>query len=269
MATALAVVAGIGANVALGAIRNGGGSGRGTSTAATTIELPAQAPQKAQTPANIVAGQWTWVGGSNSRNQYGTYGTKGIAAPENVPGARSGSVSRTDSSGNLLLFGGDGYAADTLGLLNDLWKWDGTSWAWVNGFNTPSASGYYGTQGVPSQWTVPGARSDLVSWIDTSGNFRIFGGFGYPKLNTSSGYLNDLWKWDGTSWTWVSGTDGIHEVGRYGTKGVPYYWNVPGSRMSYASSTDKAGNLWLFGGDGRDGLGGVWLSERSMEMGWH
>ena len=51
------------------------------------------------------------MSGSERGGQSGTYGTKGVAAPGNVPGAREGAVSWTDASGNLWLFGGDGYAA--------------------------------------------------------------------------------------------------------------------------------------------------------------
>ena len=46
------------------------------------------------------AGEWTWMGGSNSPNQPGTYGNQGVASSSNIPGARSGSVSWTDPTGN-------------------------------------------------------------------------------------------------------------------------------------------------------------------------
>ena len=39
-------------------------------------------------------------------NQAGVYGTKGVPAAANVPGARDESISWTDSTGNLWLFGG-------------------------------------------------------------------------------------------------------------------------------------------------------------------
>jgi N-acetylneuraminic acid mutarotase len=69
-------------------------------------------------------GEWTWMGGSNVANQQGSYGTLGAAAPGNVPGARNSAISWTDASGNLWLFGGNGY--DSIGsssYLNDLWKY--------------------------------------------------------------------------------------------------------------------------------------------------
>jgi len=56
-----------------------------------------------------VMGEWTWMAGSDVINQAGTYGTLGTGSTSNIPGARSGSISWTDVSGNLWLFGGDGY----------------------------------------------------------------------------------------------------------------------------------------------------------------
>ena len=62
--------------------------------------------------------QWTWVGGSNTANQQGVYGTMGSPAASNAPGARDSAVSWMDGSGNLWLFGGGGSA----GFFNDLWR---------------------------------------------------------------------------------------------------------------------------------------------------
>ena len=55
--------------------------------------------------ANFAAA-FTWVGGSNTPGASGVYGTQGVAAATNVPRARDGGVTWTDSSGNLWLFGG-------------------------------------------------------------------------------------------------------------------------------------------------------------------
>jgi hypothetical protein len=62
------------------------------------------------------------VSGSNGTNQNGVYGTKGVAGPGNVPGARNSSASWVTPSGNLCLFGETG--KDALGVggyLIDLW----------------------------------------------------------------------------------------------------------------------------------------------------
>jgi hypothetical protein len=50
------------------------------------------------------------------------YGTLGVAAAANAPGARIGSVSWIDSAGKGWLFGGSGYdSGGAVGTLNDLW----------------------------------------------------------------------------------------------------------------------------------------------------
>ena len=71
-------------------------------------------------------GQWTWVGGAQKVDQGGVYGTLGVAASGNIPGARSAAAGWVDSTGSLWLFGGAGYDSATptpaFGDLNDVWK---------------------------------------------------------------------------------------------------------------------------------------------------
>jgi hypothetical protein len=134
------------------------------------------------------------MSGSDVINQNGVYGTKGTPDPANVPGSRLGAVSWTDPSGNFWLFGGYGYpASGSDGYLNDLWRWDGTNWTWMSGSDVVDQNGVYGTKGTPDPANVPGSRRDAVSWIDSSGNFWLFGGGGYPASG-SNGWLNDLWR---------------------------------------------------------------------------
>jgi hypothetical protein len=57
--------------------------------------------------------EWVWVSGSNTTNQNGIYGEKGIPDSSNVPGGRYHSVSWIDNSGNMWLFGGHGYSANS------------------------------------------------------------------------------------------------------------------------------------------------------------
>jgi hypothetical protein len=64
------------------------------------------------------------MNGSSSDDQYGTYGTQGQGTTLTTPGGRNAGSSWTDTSGNLWLFGGDGFpAAFPTGYLNDLWKY--------------------------------------------------------------------------------------------------------------------------------------------------
>jgi N-acetylneuraminic acid mutarotase len=146
---------------------------------------------------NPTAKAWTWVSGSSTGNATGVYGTLGAASATNTPGARNGPVSWIDGSGNLWLFGGDGFDSTGTGggigtSLNDLWMFSPTAkeWTWVSGSNLENAAGTYGTLGAASASNVPGSRYSAVSWIDGGGNLWLFGGqTGY------SGNLNDLWEY--------------------------------------------------------------------------
>jgi hypothetical protein len=206
--------------------------------------------------------QWTWVGGSNQIEQAGTYGTQGVPGPDNFPGARYEAAASADPTGNFWLFGGVGIdSTGTRGELGDLWKYSGGQWVWMSGPNIGSQPGgyiqrgVYGIQGAPAAGNVPGARIDAVSWADASGNLWLFGGNGWDS-NATGGDLNDLWKYSGGEWTWMSGSNIANQYGTYGTLGTPAPGNTPGARALSVTWTDKSGNFWLFGGEGND-LNGI------------
>jgi N-acetylneuraminic acid mutarotase len=234
------------------------GCGRSSGGGGTT-------PTPSPTPST--AKQWTWVGGSSGANASGVYGTEGVASVGNAPGARGGSVSWTDSGGNLWLFGGRGFdSTGTAGELNDLWQFNPTAktWTWISGSNTTEAIGVYGTKGTASFSSVPGARDSAVSWTDSSGNLWLFGGVGNDSTapiggSLADGHLNDLWEFNPTTKesTWVSGSNAVNLVGVYGTEGVAAVSNVPGARDTFASWIDHSGNLWLFGGEGYASMGSM------------
>jgi len=208
------------------------------------------------TSNNSNAGLWTWMSGDNSTSQSGSYGTRGTPSPSNKPGARYGSASWTDNSGKMWLFGGYGYAGGSVsGPLNDLWSWDGTSWTWQAGDSVTDQMAVYGAKGIAAATNKPSARQDAISWVDASGNLWLFGGLGYD-VNGVWSQLNDLWRWDGTNWTWISGDTVSATAGIYGTKGAVTAANKPGARSGAVTWSDRTGNLWLFGGLGYDENGG-------------
>jgi len=207
------------------------------------------------------AGEWTWISGSDTGGQPGVYGTQGVPAATNMPGARYVAVSWIDANGNAWLFGGDGSdSAGSEGELNDLWEFNpGTrTWIWMSGANTVNQYGVYGTQGMPAATNAPGGRDSAVSWIDASGNLLLFGGVGFGSAgHGGGGDLNDLWEFNlaTRTWTWVSGANTVGQVGVYGTQGIPAATNVPSARSNAVSWIDTVGNLWLFGGYGVDSAG--------------
>ena len=137
---------------------------------------------------NSTSNQWTWIGGNSTPNSVGVYGTQGLGAVGNAPGARAGGNAWTDAQGNFWIFGGGGLdGTGTGGYLNDLWSYNvgANEWTWINGSSAVSSGGLYGTQGVGSTSTDPGARGDAASWTDPGGNFWLMGG-DYTR--------NDLWE---------------------------------------------------------------------------
>jgi N-acetylneuraminic acid mutarotase len=214
--------------------------GGGASAAANFVVANAQA-----------AGQWTWMGGSNIAGAASVYGTTGVPDPANDPGARMTSVSWTDSSGNLWLFGGCAGSC-TSGGFNDLWAFNPTSNEWTSVSGNTNGTGIYGTLGVPDVANIPPGRSFSTSGIDGSGKFWIFGGHDYSDTDSNTFYFNDLWNYDPATkeWTWASGGVGAQDGGSYGKLGVPDPANVPSGRERAVSWIDNSGSFWVFGGQG-------------------
>ena len=216
-------------------------------------------------------GKWVWMAGNNTVGSGGgqadVYSSFGSPSTANVPSARNQAVSWVDSTGNLWLFGGVGYASTgTLGyVLNDLWEFNPSTrtWAWMGGGNAVGCAGcgmpgVYGklSQGDPAN--SPGGRIQAVGWTDSNGNLWLFGGIGYDSIGRS-GFLNDLWEFSPSTleWAWMGGGSTVPwalrgQPGHYGTMGVASAGTAPGSRWGTGGWTDSNGNLWIFGGEGYD-----------------
>lgn len=202
-------------------------------------------------------GLWTWVSGDLIENQFGNYGSRGVASPSNNIRARAYSTSWTDAQGNFWLYGGQGFDATLPSGLSiyfdDLWQFSPSSqlWTWMGGhsrFHDSSLyAGNYGTKGVSKASNQPSSKVFASGWTDTAGKLWLFGGIGYGFAPAS-----DLWTYDISTglWTLMNGDSLYRQPGRYGSRGIPSPANRPMSRYNATSWTDKQGNLWLFGGNG-------------------
>jgi N-acetylneuraminic acid mutarotase len=209
---------------------------------------------------DISTNQWTWVKGDSIYNVHCVYGSLGITNPANKPSARYGSSTWTDNFGNLWLFGGTMVDADNYYFsYNDLWKYSPSinQWTWMNGDSTTENSpdghfSIYGTKGIADVANKPGTLEGGFSWKDGSGNLWLFGGGGYAAPTSTGGALNDLWKYSPSSnqWTWVYGDSTGNVYGECGTQGVEAITNKPGGREWGVSWVDASGNFWVFGGFG-------------------
>ena len=62
---------------------------------------------------------WTWISGSDTTNQPGVYGEKGVPNSDNHPGARYFATGCYDTiTQEFWLFGGHGYITASPGVLN-------------------------------------------------------------------------------------------------------------------------------------------------------
>jgi hypothetical protein len=211
------------------------------------------------------------VANAQNENQIGIYSNVGtiVPFPTPVPGGRYGAATWTDAAGNLWMFGGNGNSDSSRGLLNDLWEFNASSYN-PNSYNNLTGAPYTSTPGV---WTwkggssstnqagaytggtlVPGARVNAVSWKDGSGNFWLFGGYGFDG-SSNEGFLSDLWEYTGGNWVFVSGNKTFNVNGIYGAQGTAATTNLPGGRQEAVGWADASGNLWLFGGEGLDSTG--------------
>ena len=193
-------------------------------------------------------GAWTSLGGSPSANN---------ATTATAPGSREAAATWVDSAGNLWMFGGNGYDSNgAQGALGDLWEYTGGGWALKGGSTVKSAPGSWGTVGQAAAGVVPSARYGAAAWVDASGRFWLFGGYGVDSAGTF-GELADLWMFDPTTslWTWMGGASTAQAVGSYGSVGLPASTNAPGARAFSTTWRDTSGNLWMFGGFGLDAYG--------------
>jgi gliding motility-associated-like protein len=125
-------------------------------------------------------------------------------------------------------------------------------WTWAGGSNDQlNVMGAYSQKGVANANNMPGSRQQSLTWTDNAGKLWLMGGYGYSST-LGLGQLNDLWKYDPdtNSWTWLRGSTGLNARPVMGIKGTPSSKNEPGARQSAVKWIDKAGNLWLMGGNG-------------------
>ncbi|GEM_PF-558954 len=200
---------------------------------------------------DVNTGDWTWMSGSSSINQSGSFGTLGVPSSSNVPRSREEAVGWVDNSNDLWLFGGLTTSSQRH---NDLWRYDISTglWTWMDGGTTSSVEHPdYGTKGVFAASNAPGRRNGAAAWTDGTGKFWLFGGFG-SRLSNSSGYLNDLWAYDPGlgQWAWMQGTNDFNPIGVYGTQREADTLNTPGGRFRQTHWEPVDNKLWMYGGYG-------------------
>jgi len=215
---------------------------------------------------------WEFTGTANYGGGCGNLWTL-VTPSGSTPSGRWGAITWTDPAtpGHLWLFGGqDG----SLAFLNDLWDFNIATKTWTFHAGGQNVPGVYGTQNVPSALNLPGGRWGASARFDSSGNLWLFGGFGCDstgvKPNCSNLLLNDLWKYSGGQWTWISGSITGNSAGSYGTQGSTAATNQPPGRQASAAWIDNTGNYWMFGGftSGTNGFNDLWKFDTVATKQW-
>ena len=144
---------------------------------------------------NMTTKLFTLMKGSTLINQFGVYGTQGIANSLNKPGGRSLANAWVYNK-KFYVSGGNGYASSgSLGYLNDVWEYKPSTnnWTWLKGSFAADQGGVYGTQGVYNTSNIAGARAGS-SGFSANNKLYLFGGSGYGS-GVGVGFLNDLWEY--------------------------------------------------------------------------
>jgi PKD repeat protein len=147
-------------------------------------------------------------------NDTSIHGASGVFDTAYSPPALVGAFHWTDKQGKFWLY------------KNNMWEFDPAigQWAWID------SSG-------------PQNRSNGASWVDTAGNFWMFGGAG--------GFYSDLWKYTITAnqWTKMKGPTLNNVPAIHAGIGVEDTLNNPAACENSVGWTDANNNLWMFGGD--------------------
>lgn len=214
--------------------------------------------------------QWTWVSGKQvvfDVKDAPVYGTSGVFAAGNTPGAASATkIGKPDSAGIV-----------SMDVAGELWNFsvELDQWAWISGdrtkITTPAMPPRnYGIKGVPSISNNPGLRAGTANWTDSSGNLWTYGGYLTDAITNKNTYLNDLWKYSYKTgeWVWVDGDSTLNRRPDFGVKGMPSATSQPGGRSGAVTWKDANGGIWMFGGarsgnqasyiNGTDRLNDLW-----------
>lgn len=185
-------------------------------------------------------GDWTHEKGSQAINQGGVEGTKGEAAPGNIPGGRAYFAMDIASNNTLWIMGGRARSTSNVeSNLGDLWKLNLTTkeWTFVAGATTNNQDETFLDNFEKGDITSMhiGSRKHFDMTIDEAGTLWMFGGM----LNANTRKGKDLWKFDSNTgvFTLIAGkVDGAVNSGE------------PDLHWGYSITNTQNARVYMFGG---------------------
>jgi hypothetical protein len=162
-----------------------------------------------------------------------------------------------DDSNQVWVFGGStlNHKIKISNMRNDLWKWDGRTWQWVAGADTADNLWEYHYQRNPS------ARKSAACYLDSLGNFYVFGGLSIIGKDSSKykiAVTSDFWKYarKDNGWAMLGGDTTGKDSTVFVEKGKTSPINKPGPRYSTVY-WKRQGSFFLYGGRGLDQSGQI------------
>ncbi|MBK8848312.1 MAG: PKD domain-containing protein [Bacteroidetes bacterium] len=209
---------------------------------------------------NLTTNQWAWMAGNNvfGPNAAPNWGTQGVPASSNTPGARNAFGRWRDAQGNLWMCGGIKSNGNN-DAFNDIWKYDITTnqWTWMYGSAQPNDTGNYSASCYFNNVVKPRARHENKAVVkDSRGNVWMFGG---TDAATTINF-RDLWifNMDTLQWKWIENDGTATTTANHGTLGVYNASNFMPARDGAIMFTDTNCNVYVFGGILRAIFGACW-----------
>jgi hypothetical protein len=193
--------------------------------------------------------QFRWLGGLQTTDNTGVYGTKYVYNAAYYPGSRNFFHSLLYEN-SMISFGGDGYSSSgPLCLLNDMWQFDliTLQFRWIGGLSDGNNNGVYGTKKTYDSANYPGSRKEYTMFLFNN-TIIIFGGSGYASVGVE-GFLNDVWQFDLISFEfrWIAGSDIINQNAVFGETKLYDESNIPDSKKIHHNILYKD-TMIMFGG---------------------
>lgn len=203
---------------------------------------------------DMVTMNWRWLKGSNQRQSFAEFGTKGVAALDNTPGAKEFAAHCT-ANNKLYLFGGRSYMEQDIIAIpresNDFWEYDPATnnWCWLSGDTKKYSGSTFGTKGIPAPANSPGRKAN-ASMVELNGKIYLHGGWGSHEIDHyDGGVMDDLWEYNPgiKQWAWIDGSKTYDNQGYYNLPLTFDVSNQPGASQICASWA-FGNRLYFFGG---------------------
>lgn len=105
---------------------------------------------------------------------------------------------------------------------------------------------------VTKQWAWYEQQFPEISsgglFVDANYHLYVYGGYSFGYNSNITGEFNDMWEWNGNSWSRIHGNGSINNPVYSAGVGVADELNNPGSRTFFSYWTDNCASFWLYGG---------------------